>query len=155
MSKRKNPDLSVRESETQNNTREVNLDRPVREFTTNDEKYCSCIFFTNAGKPPRSVAYMLRRKSRFGKKFSIASACKSYSYRGDPNPPVSVRCIYSEGFLNSLSTFTLIYFIIKKKIKISEETKRMLVKEILEYFKRLQEYIQKMRREKEEEETGK
>jgi len=147
MSRRRNTESAGRTGEV----REVRLDKPTREFTTNDEKYCSCIFFTNAGRPPRPVAYMMRNARMRRRRFNISAACKSYSYRGDPNPPVSVRCIYSEEFLNSLSTLTLIFFIIKKRIRISEETKRMLVKEILDYFRRVQEFIQKMRGENEEE----
>lgn len=138
-------------SSDEGNAREVTLEKPVKEFTTNDEKYCSCIFFTNAGRPPRPVAYMMRNARMRRRRFNIVSACKSYAYRGDPNPPVSIRCVYTEDFLSSLSTLTLLFFIVKKRIKISEETKRMLVREILDYFRRVQEFIEKIRGEKEEE----
>lgn len=129
--------------------RTVTLDRPVREFTTEDEKYCSCVFFTNAGRPPRDVAAMKRKALRFRRSFNVVKACK-YSVFKNSNFPVSFRCIYTEDFLKSLSPLTLMYFIIKKKVKVSEETKNMIVKEIIDYFGRVQEFIEKMRAEKSE-----
>jgi hypothetical protein len=107
--------------------KKIEVDKPIKDLETKEERFCSCVFLANADR------YRIRPgMSKF-------EYCKNLFYpRNAKLPPM--MCWYTEEYLNSLYDKVLLKFAINRRIKISPETKRLLIQDIIRFFRIVEEH---------------
>jgi hypothetical protein len=107
--------------------KKIEVDKPIKDLETKEQRFCSCVFLANADR------YRIRPgMSKF-------EYCKNLFYpRNAKLPPM--MCWYTEEYLNSLYDKVLLKFAINRRIKISPETKRLLIQDIIRFFRIVEEH---------------
>jgi hypothetical protein len=116
----------------------IEVNNPLSQIRTEDERFCSCLFFAYSGR------YKMRRG------MTPYRYCKNLVYRNKEVPPMI--CSYTEKYLNSLYNRTLLRFAVNRKLRLSPETRKALIQDIIRYFKKVEEYYMKKGKSEKEEE---